>query len=73
MARDTPRKLHITGIPATGKTCFARWLADEHDYKRCPSDEEPDLYTRIEVQIDRALAESENVVLDWGIPACPAG
>lgn len=57
----------ISGIPATGKSTFARWLAAEHSYERCPSGEEPDPSTFF-TDIERARNTSENVVIDWGFP-----
>jgi hypothetical protein len=57
----------ITGIPATGKSTFARWLADEHGYVRCPSGEEPNPSTFF-ADVDRARDTSANVVIDWGFP-----
>jgi len=57
----------ITGVPATGKSTFARWLAAEHGYVRCPSGEEPNPSTFL-ADIDRARKMSANVVIDWGFP-----
>lgn len=62
-------RLLITGIPACGKSTFARWLA-EHDYERFPTGEEPppDLTTFL-AELDLALVRSDKVIVDWGIPA----
>ena len=58
--------LLIAGIPASGKSTFARWLVDDHGYVRCPSGEEPGA-TFLD-EIDGARAEHPNVVIDWGFP-----
>ena len=59
--------LLISGIPATGKSTFSRWLATERGYKRCPSSEEPDWSVFFQ-QIDETRSHSENVVIDCGFP-----
>lgn len=56
--------LLISGIPATGKTTFARWLVFEYAYLRCPSGEEPG--STFSAEIDQARQTSDNVVIDWG-------
>jgi hypothetical protein len=62
--------LHVTGTPATGKSHFTRWLEATHGYIRWPSGDEPDASSSLD-QIQSAVAESSNVVLDWSVP--PAG
>ena len=58
--------LLVTGIPACGKTTFARWLVANHGYIRCPQGEEPgpDFYA----DLSKALSANVNVVIDWGFP-----
>lgn len=58
--------LLIAGIPASGKSSFARWLVDNHDYVRCPSGEEPG--ASFLTEIDQARSAGPNVVIDWGFP-----
>ncbi|MDA8210209.1 MAG: hypothetical protein M0Z92_14580 [Actinomycetota bacterium] len=58
--------LLVTGIPATGKTTFARWLVANHGYVRCPAGEEPG--SNFYADIAAALNGSEDVVIDWGFP-----
>ncbi|MHB8190477.1 MAG: hypothetical protein ACYDHP_08710 [Ferrimicrobium sp.] len=58
--------LLISGIPGTGKSTFARWLAFEHGYVRCPSGEEPG--PTFFDDIVKARETSEDVVIDYGFP-----
>jgi len=62
--------LHVTGTPATGKSHFTRWLEATHGYTRWPSGDEPNETSTLD-QIQKAAAESSNVVLDWNV--LPAG
>jgi hypothetical protein len=56
--------LFISGVPATGKSTFSRWLASEKGYVRCPSGEEPGLKFRQE--IEAAIDSRAPVVLEMG-------
>ena len=58
--------LLITGIPATGKSTFSRWLSDVHGYVLCPSTEEPgpDFFG----EIARTRSQTNDAVIDWGFP-----
>jgi hypothetical protein len=58
--------LLIAGIPATGKSTFARWLVEQHGYHRCPSGEEPGSDFLSEVIATRSAWP--DVVIDWGFP-----
>lgn len=58
--------LLISGIPGTGKSTFARWLASEHGYVRCPSGAEPG--STFFSDIDEARRASDKIVIDWGFP-----
>jgi hypothetical protein len=62
--------LHVTGTPATGNSHFTRWLEATHGYIRWPSGDEPGASSSLD-QIQTAVAESSNVVLDWNV--LPAG
>jgi len=56
--------LFISGVPATGKTTFSRWLASNMDYVRCPSGEEPGPNFRRE--IEAAIDSGAPVVVEMG-------
>jgi hypothetical protein len=58
-------KLLITGVPCTGKTTFAVWLASKFGYIPCHSDHDPKFLDVAAL----AASEGKNAVLDWGIPA----
>jgi hypothetical protein len=62
--------LHVTGTPATGKSTFTRWLETTHGYTRWPQGDEPGPTSTLG-EIQHAIANSPNVVLDWNVP--PAG
>jgi hypothetical protein len=66
LGHDDLVHLLIAGIPARGKSTFARWLVNNHDFVRCPSGEEPD--ASFYAEIDRARSARPNVVIDWGFP-----
>ena len=59
-------QLLICGIPASGKSEFARWLVKEHGYVRCPAGEEPGANFLEEIAQARRI--DQNVVVDWGFP-----
>ena len=58
--------LLISGIPGAGKSTFARWLAAEYGYVRCPTEEEagPTFFT----DRDQVRHSTAHVVIDWGFP-----
>jgi hypothetical protein len=58
-------QLVVTGIPCTGKTTFASWLASNHGFIACHSDHDPTFLQRAAT----AASTGKDVVLDWGIPA----
>jgi hypothetical protein len=55
----------VCGVPGTGKTQFAKWMATEHGYLRCPRGDEPSSLA----EIKQALDSSANVIVEWGFPA----
>lgn len=56
--------LLVAGIPASGKTTFARWLVRHYGYVRCPSGEEPG--PAFSTEIAEARSAHADVVIDWG-------
>jgi hypothetical protein len=58
--------LLITGVSATGKSTFTRWLEATHGYMRCPSGEE--VAERTHIEVDDAVRHGRKVAFDWGIP-----
>lgn len=56
--------LFISGIPATGKTTFSRWLVSERGYVRCPSGEE--IGPQFLREIEEAIESGAPVVVEAG-------
>jgi hypothetical protein len=59
-----PTPLLVTGVPCTGKTTFARWLATEQDFVSCHVDHDQ----RALQDAATAASSDRRVILDWGIP-----
>lgn len=64
-------RLLISGIPGTGKTTFARWLEEEHAYRRCSRDELNG--AQFLHCVEHALSAADHVVIDWGFVASDPG
>lgn len=70
--------LHVSGIPATGKSSFCRYLAREHGFahydlecfpRGWPHPELKPLWASAPIEFVLKLRElHENVAIDWGFP-----
>jgi len=70
------RTVLISGIPATGKTCFGNWLARNHGFLHVDLENSPQLPDPLRTQplafIDQARTGRSDMVVTWGFPPWPA-
>jgi len=57
----TPRKVLISGVPATGKTHFAEWLHENYGFAHHNVDQQGPL--------PADWLQQDRFVIDWGFPA----
>jgi hypothetical protein len=69
------RLVLISGIPATGKTCFGNWLAREHGFLHIDLETSPLLQDVMPMEplafIGKARAGRSDMVITWGFPPLP--
>lgn len=66
------RLVLISGIPATGKTCFGDWLARRHGFLHVDLEDSPLSGDVLRMEagafMDKACAGRSEVVVTWGFP-----
>jgi hypothetical protein len=69
------RAVLISGIPATGKTCFGNWLARYHGFRHVDLESDPDRPDPFAMEplafIDQTRAGESDLVITWGFPPWP--
>src|SRR4029077_6677540 len=60
---DNQRLVLISGIPGTGKSCFANWLHENHGFVHLDVDAQGQLPST------DWLLQQNRLVIDWGFPA----
>jgi hypothetical protein len=69
------RAVLISGIPATGKTCFGNWLARYHGFRHIDLESDPDRPDPFAMEplafIDQTRAGQSDLVITWGFPPWP--
>jgi hypothetical protein len=64
------RTVLISGIPATGKTCFGNWLAHRHGFRHVDVEKGDGPHPGMEANgfLDAARAGHPDLVVTWGFP-----
>jgi hypothetical protein len=58
----------VSGIPASGKSTYARWLASSKTYSHLDVDFAANAGIRLDVWLESVRQSQKNGVIDWGFP-----